>query len=190
MGVGIIPVGRTDAEVDAELDALPSRYLTQTDAATTYVPQLNDRIFIPAGAFGSRSGSANLSSVYNATGWYLDKTTDEIVGASLVLPPWWATFKVDGYFANITASSGDVRVGALVTYTAANAAVDSSAPSTNVTLTMGTTGVLKVVELLTGVSTSSGLASITVQRDADNAADTLDNDVAFLGLLLTRLTSA
>ncbi len=36
MGVGIIPVGRTDAEVDAELDALPSRYGTVNFAATSY----------------------------------------------------------------------------------------------------------------------------------------------------------
>lgn len=36
MGVGIIPVGRTDAEVDAELDALPSRYATVNFAATSY----------------------------------------------------------------------------------------------------------------------------------------------------------
>lgn len=35
MGVGIIPVGRTDAEVDAELDALPSRFGRSDDVSRT-----------------------------------------------------------------------------------------------------------------------------------------------------------
>lgn len=154
--------------------------------SSRYAPQANDRIFLSAGEFHTRTGSPSQLSIFNGTSWYLDASTDEAVSTNFITPSWWTTFDVVAYVANTTASSGDVRLGATVSFHAADATITSSEPSTYVTIAAGSTGVVKLGTLVTGVSVASGMGVISVRRDADGVADTLANDIAFMGVLLTR----
>ena len=155
--------------------------------SSRYQAIAGDRIWVDTTMLDTRTATPSRSSLFNGQAWYLDQSTVERVSTNLFIPSSWTTFDVTVYVANTTSSSGDVVMEGIVTFAGVDETIASSAPTTSVTITIGSTGVVKTGALLSAVSnTSTKLATLVVGRKADAAGDTLANDVGLLGVLLTR----
>lgn len=172
--------------------AWSSRYVAKTD---------DDLIWIPAPSMGATNGSAALANVNTFFGfgpaWLLDQNTNEQVGTSVVIPDFWATFKCELYWANAASSSGNVRLAVSAGYATAGQQVDGSGRPTRVIFHEYTVAAPTTIAELaitqfptaTNVSNTAGRPLwITPWRRANDASDTLPNDVAIYGVLLTRMS--
>jgi len=150
---------------------------------------LQQRVWLSAAQFVSTMGSPTLGSAggrYPA--WLLDSATKEQVNSSLVTFNGWAQFNVDVYWANPSASTGDVRFTLSCSSTEAGGTVTSGDTNRTQTVTANGQNILTVTRLTTAnpFSFSNGITHLRIQRVGDDAADTLNNDVAFIGMMLTR----
>jgi hypothetical protein len=118
----------------------------------------------------------------------LDASSAESISSHFFVPPQWATAHIDLYWNNHSTGVGDVAWGIDYNAAASNGStLTASVLGAAVTATAGAQDVVVVSRLVTGY----GLTATTVQllhiyRSAANAADTLANDAAVLGVLLTR----
>jgi hypothetical protein len=154
-----------------------------------YKPLASDTIWIPAGAFGPGSGSPSLTLTASRwAAWLFDPSSVESISAHFVVPPQWITAHADLYWTNHAAGSGDVRLG--MDYN--GAAVDTTDLTTGIlgvemTIAAPSVSVLKVSRLVTSwVVESPKLQLMHIYRVATDAADTLANDAAIIGMRLTR----
>jgi hypothetical protein len=165
----------------------------------TLTPQLDtaydatNNIFLGAENFTITNGAPSLSSIGGSPVWLLDAGVTEYVGATIdrgFIPARWVSFSVEVWWANVAATAGDVRwalghgqfgegdaIG-LVTInsvTAASPATENVAARTTLT-SMGVP------------ATTDPLQTLRIGRAGADAADTLGNDAAFLGLRLVKVS--
>lgn len=118
----------------------------------------------------------------------LDATTPEGVGGTIRLPASWATVDVDLWWSNAGAGAGDVAWrgdrGTLTVGSAPPANISNIPP----TATAPAQNVVAQTRLFTGVAVpaAGALFTIGVLRGAADAADTLANDAAVVGFLITK----
>lgn len=150
-----------------------------------------ESIWLAANRFISQQGAASLATVAasgDVVSWLLDATTNEGLATTLLFPSAWATFHMDFWWANGGAGTGDARVRGLVNTVAVGSATETVVATG--TGTVGTAGVQHSViktRVQTGVVVTAGaLHVIMPRRNAADAADTLANDIAFLGMELVR----
>ena len=158
--------------------------------SSRFVPKAGDRMFVGAGEMFATLGSPTLgrtNTTYDWGGWALDSASNEGVGFNFVPPPHWATYDIIAWWTNDGAGSGDVRWSiALGSYAdAENTAAGASQFS--VTATAGLDNVTVKTTLTTGFTDVAGeIVIANIYRLGANAADTLGNDCALLGIELVR----
>lgn len=145
-------------------------------------------IFVPASSFATYSGSGAQVVTNGLHGWSLDADAVEAVQASVVLPDNWAQFNATVWWSNVSTGAGAVVWG-VNHESLAEGAVPGAGASTEVTGTASTTAGLLVATAVTvqGALTANAITRFRVSREADDAADTVDNDAVFHGLYLARV---
>ena len=147
--------------------------------------------WIGATQMRSSSGSPTLTASARTPMWALDASSQEIVDWSIYLPSYWATYHADLFWTNLGAGSGDARLdvgrGAFTNGETINGAQFSYGTGA-ANRTAPSQGVLSITRVSTSaVAADDGdLLAGYVYRVADNAGDTLANDVGIIGLLFTR----
>jgi hypothetical protein len=161
--------------------------------SSRYQPTSNDQLFVPATDFrAAGAGSPTLSGIglYQTPAWLFDASSGEDISSPIELPSWWTTFDAYLYWCNAGAGSGDIRTNVIVQQTANDGdLITGGTFSAQSTLTAGALGILKISKLNSSACTrSNGLAVVYFERLAANAADTLTNDCAVLGIELRRVS--
>lgn len=139
---------------------------------------------------GSPSFVTNIGSGQAWPAWSMDQTALEAVQQSVFLPADWATYDVDLYWCNVSATTGNVvwrldylsaGQGDLVSDGVTNAAA--------VTAAAGLQHIMQVTTLATAVAAVSDEPTwLRVLRVASDGADTLANDAAILGMRLRKVS--
>jgi len=151
--------------------------------------------FVGAGEFLTHTGSGALTGTAagsgNMPGWALDKTTDEVLTAFVRLPDGWKNFAVNVLWSNASTGAGAVRWDVNYEATAVGAARGAGTLAA-ATGTASTTAFLLIETIVLAASAAAAaieaaFTTFKVSRDADHAADTLDNDAIFHGLQLTKV---
>lgn len=150
-----------------------------------------ESIWLAANRFVSQQGAASLATVSTngyVVSWLLDATTNEGLTTTLLFPSAWATFHMDFWWANAGAGAGDARVRGLVNTVAIGSATETTlATGTGTVVTAGVQHAVIKTRVQTGVVVTAGaLHAIMPRRNAADAADTLANDIAFIGMELVR----
>jgi hypothetical protein len=146
--------------------------------------------WVSAGEFGAIAGTPAFGQV--ASRWAVmlfDASSTESAAASIAVPAAWTSINVDLYWTNAGAGSGNV-VWRLLADRAGNtetlAASAGGGDSTNLTIAAPAQEVLKVSSLLSGQATDpTKVLNLRIIRTGGDAADTLANDAALLGVLIT-----
>lgn len=184
----------TDGDVLTRAAGAPAR-ITRADLAqdsafsSRYAPTTDATLWINARDMASWTGTPAEAkhgpAAWNA--WKLDASTDEGITFMAYIPTWWTTFHMDVYWANDGAGAGDVRWTVYRDAIVAGDTINSVGASASSTATADIEDDLVVSRVLTSITNTGGPAWwFAVMRDADNAADTLANDIGVLGVLLTR----
>ena len=171
----------------AQDSAFSSRYVSKSDEKYRWVS---------APSMGATAGSPSLSAVsgggtnLNAIAWLMDSSSNECISLSELLPDYWATYHVDLYWGNTSASSGDVGLNVLAKTAGSGEVPDGTslvANTTSVVAAPSTQGEIKVSRLATSLTNTAGKPVwFRICRDAVAAGDTLANDAAYYALLFTR----
>jgi hypothetical protein len=162
--------------------------------SSRFVPKSGETLWIGAAGMGATFGTPSLTwdgpTGWNISPlWLLDAANIELVGLTVFLPSYWGTYDVDLYWCNVDSTSGNVRWLLRYCNFGDGDQHDSLAGSfENIVAAPSTDGVVKVSRLnATAISRSTAEATgLAVGRLGNDAADTLANDCAVLGLLLTR----
>lgn len=166
--------------------------LAGTPLVSSYAP-LATTLYLGAATFLAMTGGPTVgtpgSAATRVNAWTLDAASAESVGVTFQVPAGWATAHVDLYWTNDGAGAGDV-VWKADRYTIADGtALTAETEGGAVTATAPAQNVVKVTRALTGIAVSPSLVTrLEVVRVAADAADTLANDVALIGVLLTRVS--
>lgn len=122
--------------------------------------------------------------------WLLDATVDEAVSSSWARPASWTTVHVDLYWTNAGGGAGNVDWSFRFDHAADGATLGVSGPGGSAeggATSAPALDVLKVSRLFTGLALpSTPFTGARVYRAGSGATDTLPNDAAVLGVLITR----
>lgn len=195
--IGIIDVGspnldeRITVAEFAQAPQFSSRYVSKSDDEVVWISAS-----MLDSAFGSPSrGNPNQWFSFG-TAWLFDASNDETVSGSIIVPEFWTTFKFELYWANASSSSGNVVWAPRARFAGDGEQVDGSGTSSiiNVNRTIAAPSTIAELEV-TQFPASSNLTNVVgkplfvaVTRVAADAADTLANDAAVYGILLTRMS--
>lgn len=148
-------------------------------------------LWVPAGALGGIGGSPALADL-GGTGvlhaaWLFDAAGTETVGGQIDLSGVdWATFDVKMFWTNPGAGTGDVFWQLRYQFYGDTDTLASGSP-VNSTITAPAQYVVKASTVGSGLTrTASKVLGFRMQRAGGQAADTLANDAALLGLNLTK----
>lgn len=195
----------TNASAVAAADNIPfvtaagvTSYVTGDELAASgpfssrYVPLTSDVVWIPAGAFAVTAGSPSIAayatSVVSWTAVLYDASSAEYAGSNAWLPAHWNTFHIDLYWTNPSSGSGDV-VWTTIYRSFGDGDATGVTSGGNDTVTAPAEDVLKVSRLETSISPTRGRPLFfVIGRLASDAADTLGNDAAVIGVALVRAT--
>lgn len=121
-------------------------------------------------------------------GWAMDPDTNEVVQVSFMFPDNWDMFDATLYWSNGDTGAGDV-VWAINYEDIAVGSVPGAGIDASVTGTASTTvGLIVATPVISsGACVSNSIMRLRVTRDATDEDDTVDNDVIFHGVLLTRV---
>lgn len=156
--------------------------------------RLTGRIWIPISVFND-IGGAELGATDSTekTGMLFDKATDEAVDMMLVVPKDFDITKaatINVYWSSPDTSGGDCVWN--ISYDAFAAGDDVGSTNTVLTTTdtdSTTADDLDISDALTlpadVLAATNEMLSLVLRRDANNAADTLDDDAAAYGILIT-----
>lgn len=164
-------------------------WVKRADVSGTYSPP---SIFISAsqladGVLGTPSRSyADITVAV----WLLDAVGNEDVATVVDLGPMrgWATYDIEVWYANPSATTGDVRwrivypvfgAGDIISITAAE--LTQAAPAT-----AGQIAKFVIVAGLTVPTTADPMQGLQIGRRGSNVDDVLANDIALLGLRLVK----
>lgn len=150
-----------------------------------FQPAPTDRLWLGAERFTQPTGATTTLVGSRYPGYLYDASADETTRTSYWLPGDWHTMQLDILWANISANVGNVvwQIDLAAPDAAGSLAADSA--TQQVTVAAGGNAILTISNAFT-YTVARGLNHIRVTRKGSAAADTLVNDVAFLGLLLTR----
>lgn len=167
----------------AQMPQLSSRYAARAD----------EFVWLGAGDFELGYASPSRSRLTNSgyPGWLLDASSIEGIIASARLPTHYSTFHVDLYWTNAGAGAGDayIRFGVSMTGDGESLNNYSGKGFTSFgAVTAPAQWVLEVTRLTAsaGTNQSGEIFGIYIDRLADDAADTLGNDIAIVGVLITK----
>lgn len=148
---------------------------------------VNDLVTINAAAMINDGGSPSLQGFGQGVAWLLDSASDETVKLSAASPRDWATADIILWWVNAGAGSGDVRWQIKHQARSDGEATTSGVTTTDITITAGSQNNYKKSTVVSGASlTDAKLVNVTVMRNADDAADTLGNDVGLVAVELRR----
>jgi hypothetical protein len=173
-----------------------AKYITADELAqgsqftSRYAPKSGDRVFVSAGEGISSFGTPTQGRYalnYAFGGWLLDSATTEVVSFALMPPFHWTTYDIAIWWANDSTGAGDVRWSVNLDSYAVGDDTSSGGVQFNQTATAGANNVTVRTTFSTGRTNVSGeLVLMAVGRVGGDAADTLGNDCALLGLELVR----
>lgn len=150
-----------------------------------------EEIWLPASKFTSSAGTPALSTVGGTrhSAWLLDSATLEAVQTSVAIPVGWTTFSTQFYYVNAGAGAGNVVVG--VQGKSVPAGSTTNVADDFMTRTTSAAGTQDVVVVANGPNHTSLTAttyhSLRAVRDGTDIADTLGNDIGFLGVKLRKV---
>jgi hypothetical protein len=149
-----------------------------------------NQMWVPAAAFTPRTGAVAMSGSAFSSTWpamLYDAAVSEIAVAVAAPPAEWATYDLALYWTNPGAGAGDVYWKCdLTTLTAGGTAVGVGGVGTlNLAVAAPAQNVLKLNPAGTGIANET-LLNITLNRRGDVAEDTLPNDAALVGFMLTK----
>jgi hypothetical protein len=166
-------------------DSAQADGLSWADLSGTYQP-LSTALWVGASAMEPWSGSPSIGGVGTAwSAWLLDASVQEGVGGTVVIPTGWATYNVTLVWTNAGAGSGNCLLESFH---------DQAAPGdtltfalVDVTVAAPAQNVLKETVLASGLACTPGqLTNVAMRRHANQAADTLGNDIGVLGIRLNK----
>jgi hypothetical protein len=147
-----------------------------------------ESVFVPAAELVGVLGSPNIGSLNRWPAWMLDAASSEILGWASRIPRDWNNLAIDVVWANAGAGSGDVVLRADVGFRTLGQTAATPGAGTPATVTAGAVNVIATTQLVATVGvTASAFAVIDLVRVGGDAADTLGNDIAVLGLILRRV---
>lgn len=174
-------VSDTIADAGSRLDTLES--------ATSGL----DELWLPASGFGVVGGSPIISGTGGRAGSYqFDASSDERIGREVDVAAemsGWATFDATLYWHNPGVGTGDVRWQAIFYSFGVGDTLSVLQPYEQpaITVTAGGQYVVADEVIASGIAVpADGHGSLVVRRVA--ADDTLTNDAALQGVLLTKVT--
>ncbi len=157
----------------------------------TAVNQLVDaasQIWIPATRFTFANGEASTGYVGGRfPAWTMKHTTDDQINAMFVPVDGWQSYDISLYWTNVGANTGDVRLSVSVGTVVDGGDVQATDTDYNLTVAAPAQRILKVTDITSSNSlAASGLGYVAIQRVGTNVADTLNNEIAVLGVMLKR----
>lgn len=162
--------------------------LNRRTADARYVPNM----FIDSFAWGAVTGSPARSSYGSALGVALlyDAAAVEKAVTIIDVPPSWATFRIDAWWTNSGAGSGNVVWATEARWIGDTDDLDTvSSDTATVTVAAPSQDVTKVTTLDSSVTRTAGKRLVLhVQRTGTSGSDTLANDAGLIGIDLVRLT--
>lgn len=198
---GTVNGGTLSADLDADgfrVLGLPTPSVAGEAAPKGYVDGAIDSATSEPGWLGAESlhggpfpgyGTPTKSNNSRWPYWLLDASTQERLGGNLIIPSGWTTVNVDLYWTNPSTDTGDAQ---WIGFIGAYGDGDSTAKGLT-TITAGLTATapaqdtLKVTRLGSGIAITAGsMNNLLLTREATNAADTLANDAAVLGVLISK----
>lgn len=158
--------------------------------SSRYVPLTSDVAWIPAGAFTVTAGSPSITAyATGAINWpavLYDASSAEYAGSSAWLPAHWNTFHIDLYWTNAGGGSGNV-VWTTLYQSFGDGDTTANLAGGNNTVTAPAQNVLKVSRTQSSINPTRGRPLFfVIGRLAADAADTLGNDAALIGVALVR----
>lgn len=161
------------------------QYLTPAEGSAAYVA--SSSLWLPASQFIGAEGAPSLGNA-GAPAWLLDAATSERVATMVRLAPLgWATMHVDIYWGNAGAGAGNVTWRAFQEDFVAGETLGAGGSPGDVTDTAGAQNVLRPpFRVITGQAVPADLFFLSIRRDASAGTDTLANDAALYGVLLTK----
>lgn len=143
-------------------------------------------IFIPAAAFNSQLASNTLTDYDNILGyWSMPDSTTDIVGVTVQVPHQWTEIDVTALLLNPASSTGTVRCRGEYVEVVPGSVPTKTAGSFQ-DKAMSTQWQVESLDLLTNIAVpSSKRLALNFIRFGAEAADTLTNDLGFVGLLVT-----
>lgn len=152
----------------------------------TYQP-IQTSLFVPSTHFFATSGSPALGLRQRWPVLLFDASATEIAAVPVMVPVGWATLTVKLMWTNPGAGSGDVRwlVGAGTRRGDGDTLVTETTPAA--TLTAPAQDVVQLSASFGATTVEGGKANlVAVRREGGDAADTLANDAAVIGVLLEK----
>jgi hypothetical protein len=161
--------------------------------SSRYKPLASDRLWISAAQMIAVQGSPSLSNFggYYVPSWALDASTDERVAFSMFMPVGWNTMTAKVWMANAAASNAGNVVLDLTWYgLGIGDSWDAGSTNTgNQTVAIGAN--FNVVQWNAGAIsltsyTTTDMFRFSLVRNADDAGDTMGNDLGIYGVLFER----
>lgn len=174
----------------------PKRMVAPSSAPAARV----QRLWVPAKAFDALDGSPSYAMNFGVGGWLLDAASEESISAVVDYPSDWSLVSALVHVACPTAPDAGNRVAVLSgtymyvgggptgTTTSATLGTWTAGTYTSVNVTLPTSlGVTNGAELFTRFGGSSRPIAYKFARKAADAADTLAQDLIFLGVMFYRM---
>lgn len=158
-----------------------------TNRATWNTDNPNSTVWVPAAALGGHLGSPTLG-LYESRwwAWLLDGAGAHEGLTCPAVTPDWQTAHVDVYWTNAAGGSGNVRFTHVLDNATPGVTTNATGTSTNTVVAAPSQTLLAVTRILTNGAVSGRMWNLRMSRNSGDAADTLANDIAVFGLLLTR----
>lgn len=161
----------------------------ETSGSAAYLPiDGGPAVWIAAPSFQAVTGvPSQTTQALRHAAWLLDSAATERLASSWDMPADWSSVNVDFYWTNAGAGTGDVRWQLFTDNAADGATIDASGTSSHATVTAPAQDVLKVSRVGAAIAlTASNYQNCRIGRVGGDAADTLANDVALLGVLISK----
>lgn len=161
---------------------------TWSQAAPGVSQGSSGRIWLPVGeARANPNVDINVITAY-AVGGKFDAVSIEGLVWSTFLPTDWSTFDITIYWANFASGAGNVVWRVQHIFAGAGEHIGTGATvSANTTAAAGAEDITVVTQLQAGASAiTTEPLYLLLQRMANDGADTLANDAAVMGMLLTK----
>lgn len=146
-------------------------------------------LWIPANLFMNSSGTPTFAAVGSPARWpmwLMDAAATEIIAATTMVPSSFANVKIELYWTNAGAGSGDVVWRASLDSKADAGTLANPSTLADNTITAPAQTVLKVSTLVASQAVdATKVLDFEIIRIGGNAADTLANDAGVIGVLLT-----
>ena len=156
----------------------------------TYVPQTQETIWVPAASFGATVGTPSFSTSGGGR-WrsmLFDAAATETAACAVDLPAYIENIRIELFWTNQGAGTGDVAWFLNADGVIAGATLNATGgigSSGELVIAAPAQDVLKVSSLLSVAVDPAKLLNLRFSRVGGSASDTLANDAAVLGMMVT-----